>query len=559
MSVTDYKNTGPNPRATVQTQPIPGKSQVANSEGGYVFQLDDFSRLNRFLILGTSEGSYYSGKNELTKENADVVIRCLKEDGIRTVNDIVSISDSGRAPKNDEAIYALALATVPEFADEATRSAAFNALPKVARTGTHLFQFCDAVNSLRGWGRGLRKAVASWYEDKNVDDLAYQLVKYRQRNGWTHKDALRLSHPDGHFGNAPLYEWATSGDLPDAAYKPVAIDAYQKAQGAASAEEIVKLIGQYGRSLPREAIPTQFTGDALVQAAQIDAGVPLNALLRNLANYTRSGVISTGSSYTDTVIKQITDVGALRNARVHPLNILRALYTYSSGESVRGTNTWHPVTAIIDALDDAFYASFGNVEPTGKRRLIALDVSGSMGWSFIGGIKGFTARDASAALALVSLATGDPTEVIGFTGAGRSQFGWGGNGKNAGIDVGFNGVSGLNISARQRLGDAVAAISNLPFGGTDCSLPVEYALAKGKNFDSFEIYTDSETYMGGRHVTQALREYRATHVYDAKLVVNGMVSNGFSIADPDDPYQLDVVGFDTAAPQVISEFIKGNV
>jgi 60 kDa SS-A/Ro ribonucleoprotein len=36
-----------------------------------------------------------------------------------------------------------------------------------------------------------------------------------------------------------------------------------------------------------------------------------------------------------------------------------------------------------------------------------------------------------------------------------------------------------------------------------------------------------------------------------------MVSNGFSIADSADPGMLDVVGFDTSTPQLISEFARG--
>ena len=36
-----------------------------------------------------------------------------------------------------------------------------------------------------------------------------------------------------------------------------------------------------------------------------------------------------------------------------------------------------------------------------------------------------------------------------------------------------------------------------------------------------------------------------------------MASNGFSIADPNDPGQLDVVGFDTATPQLIADFSRG--
>ena len=45
----------------------------------------------------------------------------------------------------------------------------------------------------------------------------------------------------------------------------------------------------------------------------------------------------------------------------------------------------------------------------------------------------------------------------------------------------------------------------------------------------------------------------------AHLVVVGMESNGFAIADPADGGMLDVVGFDAAAPAVISDFVSGAV
>lgn len=40
----------------------------------------------------------------------------------------------------------------------------------------------------------------------------------------------------------------------------------------------------------------------------------------------------------------------------------------------------------------------------------------------------------------------------------------------------------------------------------------------------------------------------------ARLVVVGMASKGFTIADPNDGGMLDVVGFDTTTPQVIADF-----
>lgn len=45
----------------------------------------------------------------------------------------------------------------------------------------------------------------------------------------------------------------------------------------------------------------------------------------------------------------------------------------------------------------------------------------------------------------------------------------------------------------------------------------------------------------------------------AKLIVVGMQSNGFTIADPNDKGMLDVVGFDSAAPQVMSLFAEGQI
>lgn len=47
---------------------------------------------------------------------------------------------------------------------------------------------------------------------------------------------------------------------------------------------------------------------------------------------------------------------------------------------------------------------------------------------------------------------------------------------------------------------------------------------------------------------EALRDYRRASGIDARLAVVGMVSNGFSIADPADGGMLDVVAFDTATP-----------
>ena len=96
-------------------------------------------------------------------------------------------------------------------------------------------------------------------------------------------------------------------------------------------------------------------------------------------------------------------------------------------------------------------------------------------------------------------------------------------------------------------------------GGTQCELPMVYATKNKIKVDAFVVYTDNETHHGELHPFQALQQYRQTMGINAKLIVVGMVANGFSIADPDDMGMLDVCGFDVNAPSVISDFAAGLI
>jgi 60 kDa SS-A/Ro ribonucleoprotein len=541
-------------RCVPQSVPLPG--QAPNSAGGFTWTVDVWTRLRRFLVLGSEGGSYYASEWSLTRENAKAVEECVREDGPRSVAEIVRVSTEGRAPKNDPALYALALAS--GLGDLETRRAALEALPRVARTGTHLFQFAAFVEGFRGWGRSLRRAVGRWYAAQPVDELAYQAIKYRRRAGVTHRDLLRLAHPSRRVGagnpaldvtdeHARVFEWIVRGGSVEGL--PALVEGFVRAQEAATPRKTAELVRDY--RLPREALRPEHLTSPEVWEALLEE-TPMTALIRNLSTLTRVGVLTPGSAGTAKVVAQLGDEQRIRRAPVHPIAVLAALLTYASGRGARGRGEWSPVREVVDALDAAFYAAFGNVEPAGTRLLLALDVSGSMGGGQVAGVPGLTPRDASAALALVTAATEERYEVLGFF-AGRR--GWKTGTRRHGW--GEDGLTPLAISPRQRLDDAVKTVSNLPFGGTDCALPMLYAQARSREIDAFVIYTDSETWAGNVHPAQALRDYRNASGIDARLIVVGMVSNGFSIADPSDPGMLDVVGFDTATPQLISDFAPG--
>jgi 60 kDa SS-A/Ro ribonucleoprotein len=529
-----------------QSEPIPDSGQVPNSAGGYAWPVDDWTRLDRFLVLGSEQGTYYIQERALTKENAESVIRCIAEDGPRTVARIAEISQAGRAPKNDPAIFALALCAT--LGNDATKAAAFAALPQVCRTGTHLFHFTAYVDGMRGWGRGLRQAVAAWYAQPAAR-LAYQAVKYQQRDGWSHRDLLRLAHPkpaDEQHGI--IYHWMVKGwegvgDAPHPDADVRIIWAFERAKRATSAAEIVRLINEY--DLPREAIPTAWLDNAEVWAALL-ARMPMEAMVRNLATLTRVGVVAPGSDGTRHVVAQLANAERVRAARLHPIKVLAALRTHAGGKGVRGQNTWQPVAQVNDALDGAFYLAFGNIVPSGRRWLLALDVSGSMQYGTIAGVPGLTPHVGSAAMALITAATEPAHTIVAFSAAPGGYGGqWGG---------GESGITPIAISPRQRLDDVVRTMEAIPMGGTDCALPMIWAARHKVAADVFVVYTDSETWAGAIHPAQALRRYREQMGIAAKLIVVGMTSNGFSIADPEDAGMLDVVGFDTAVPQVMADF-----
>ncbi len=499
--------------------------QTKNSDGGFVFKTDCWTRLERFLILGCEGGTYYATERKITKENAKCVLECHKQDPARTVNTIVKLSVDGRAPKNDPAIFALALLRRDPHA--------LANVPAVCRTGTHLFQFVEAALSLGGWSRSLRTCIAQWYNLKPLKDLSYQLAKYQSRNGWSHRDLLRLAHvnPNQYHDNAYQRRSATYGyvvgkrEMP-----PVQAEfcyAHELAKKA-DVQQTIDLIMQHG--LPRECVNTEHLGNAGVWAALL-AKMPMHAMLRNLGKMTEVGLLGRFSAETGQVVGRLHDPEYISKSRLHPLAILTALKVYGMGHGIKGSLRWTPDQQIMDALDAAFYLAFKNVEPTGKRFVLGVDVSGSMQSGQVGGAP-LTPNEAAAAMAMVLMQVEPQCLTFGFS----------------------HKFVELGLSKRMRLDTVAQKMRDSRFGATDCSLPMRHCMQEGIPADAFIVITDNETNCG-QHPNVALQAYRNRYNHRAKLVVMGMTATNFTVADPTDAGQLDVVGFDTNTPHIIADFV----
>jgi len=534
------------------SQPLPRLGPSAGlAPAGRAGEPAPWARLARFLALGTAGPAYRTAAREPADADAELVGRCLAADGQQTVDRIVAASGAasktGHAPRNEPALFALAVAA--KRGEPLTRRAAYAALPAVCRTGAQLLRFAAYAERFGGWGRGMRNAVGAWFNARPADDLALQLALHPSRDGWSSRDLLRLAHPRAASpSHDRLYAWAVRGALPDGATEDsncALIAALEELRRTDDPARAARLVHEHG--VPAECVPAELRAHAEVWDALLPS-MQLSALLGDLAAMTRAGLLAPGSRAAGRIAGRLADGRRLAEAGVHPLELLAALCAYQAGRGARGQGAWLPVAAIADALDAAFHERLAGVAPAGGRTLLALDVSGSMRTGSIAGVPGLTPRIASAAMALVTAASEPNHACVAFTAATGGYGGrWGG---------GAPALSALAISPRQRLDDVVEQTGKLPMGGVDCALPVMWAHKHRVDVDTFVVYTDHETWAGDVPPAQALRAYRDARGIPAKLIVVGMTSNGFALADPDDAGMLDVVGFDPSTPPVIADFAR---
>jgi hypothetical protein len=297
------------------------------------------------------------------------------------------------------------------------------------------------------------------------------------------------------------------------------------------------------RRVQREHLPTHLMSSPAIWTHLLkDMG--LTALIRNLGKLSSIGVMA---SRRQEIIAMLGNEKQIRDSKIHPFAVLVAMKVFAKGAGELGSMTWPVDSYIVTALSNTFIKSFGNIPKTGKRIMVALDVSGSMSGAFCAGSTSVSCRDGSVAMAMATvLAERDEngqlspnTHVYSFTTVFKN------------VTSGFS-TPGLTLEQALRA-------TNDNFGGTDCALPMKHATDHRIPIDAFIVYTDSETYAPTIHPQVALEQYRTAMGIDAKLIVVGMASNCLSIADPKDRNTLNLAGFDTSTPTIMSMFINGEL
>ncbi|MEM1370301.1 MAG: TROVE domain-containing protein, partial [Cyanobacteria bacterium P01_H01_bin.15] len=364
-----------------------------------------------------------------------------------------------------------------------------------------------------------------------------QLLKYQQRYGFSHRDALRLFH------NAPatpehqtLYNWVTHGwqSLPDAPPSDALSQLWWYEWVKLHPDQACHAITQGGLTHEMVAPVAQMTQQAWQKLFE---KMPIRALLRNLGSLTEIGVLGPRRRKNlERVAQVLVNRQHLRRGRIHPIDVLKALKTYESGGRLgRSKKTWRPVGKILNILEQALALSFEIAEPTGKTFLHALDISGSMNYYTVGSI-GLSCCEIATTMALATAKAETKGYIRGFS----TEF------KNLGITANDSFVSAIRKASDQN------------FGGTDASVAYQWAIRKRVNIDVFCFWTDSESWSGNQHPSQALKTYRQRVNSKAQAIYVTLAPYQLTLVDPQDPLSWDFGGFDPSVPRAIQAIATGE-
>ncbi|OUL32065.1 TROVE domain-containing protein [Nostoc sp. 106C] len=522
---------------TPQTQPIPGREaeMIKGRSGGYMFDAGIWKVLRRCLLIGTAKSTYYAGKQELTEDFVDVVKQAVAENPGRVAEEILYASD-GRAINNSAPILALVLLSMGETPE--AKKAFGEIFGQVVRTGSHFYEWLNYTKSLRGFGKVVREVGKTWLSREDVKGLAYQLLKYQQRQGFSHRDALRLFHvkPPTET-HRELFEWVVKGwedlpaDIPSEALAQIWWYEWLKRNPTETHTAIAQ-----GRLTHEMAAPV---GKMDKQAWQLlFQEMPIGAMLRNLGSLTELGVLRADESANILRVEAVlNNKEHLRKGRIHPIDVLKALKTYHSGGKLgRSQKTWEPVARIVDILEKAVELSFDVVQPTGKVFMHAVDVSGSMSWGVVDSV-GLSCCEIATTMALVTAKAEQNYMIRGFATEFRE----------------------LGITAKDSFSSALRKASNQNFGGTDASVAYDWMIKNKFKADVVCFWTDNESWAGSKHPSQALAQYRQKVNPNAKAVYVTLAPYNITLVDPQDPLSWDLAGFDPGTPRIIQMLATGEL
>jgi 60 kDa SS-A/Ro ribonucleoprotein len=401
--------------------------------------------------------------------------------------------------------------------------------PRVADNGKMLRNFVQIMRSgavgRKSLGSLPKRLVREWFEKRGTEQIFKQAVGQSPSIA----DILKMVHPKpADAEREALFGYFIGREI-DADKLP----------------EIVKRFEQFkaGDSADVPDVPFQMLTALPLGKSEwtvIARNAPWQMTRMNLNTFQRHGVFE-DESMVKVIAGRLRDAAAIKRARVFPFQLMSA---YKAAESNKGIPR-----EITDALQDAMEIATENVPKIDGKVYVFPDISGSMQSPATGYRKGATSTvrcvDIAALFSAAILRKNPDAEIIPF----ESKI----------VDVRLNPRDSIMTNAEK--------LSNLPFGGTNCSAPLAELNRRKAKGDVLIYVSDNESWIDtpvygrfGGGATETMKQWNEfkSRNRDAKLVCIDIQPYGHTQAQERRDI-LNVGGFSDQVFTLVSEFANGNL
>lgn len=524
---------------------------------------DDTLRLWRFFRFGNDRSVYTPHVRSLENSHEELIMRVIQRGrGGRLIDYIERESD--RNSRFYPLAYTLAVCARSTHQDVSRK--AYMAIQTVCRTPEQLFMFlmyCQKSLKLISWPRRHRTAIAKWYtaNPRYLDDpmlLAKHVTKYRRRHGFSHKGVLKSCHPNTSkcpeeikfiicyavkgISKANRLHQGENGRIVSVMDFINDVDTLRK--GKMPEDDVVALINKW--ELTWEQIPTVHLRSARIWEALLRL-MPMTALLRNLGKLTMHGLLEPGSQGETETCSKLNNVGLLKDAKLHPIQILSSLNGYRRGQGFRSDRCiWNVNQNIVGSLTQAFMIllTSSSQNPALPRNvLVAINTRLAME-NHVVGIPLMNCKQTATALAMTLKQFQQSTHTVTFGSVGIARR----------LDFQLSVAGILDIesaldSVEQRSDD----------NPTNFNAPLQYAMQNMNTVNAVIIMTDRLTEQDRNDIQRAYGNFKQNFPDVLFITVCFQNSEETSpVADPRDPNMLDVIGVDAEALDIILSFISGR-
>lgn len=440
---------------------------------------------------------------------------------------------------------------------------AYMAIQTVCRTPEKLFMFlkyCKESLKLKSWPRRHRMAVAKWYttNPQYLDNpmlLAKHVTKYRRRHGFSHKKVLKCCHPNTSrcpddikfilcyavkgISKARRLHQGEEGKIMSVVDFINDVDTLRK--GKMPEDDVVALIKKW--ELTWEQIPTVHLQSKEIWKALLNI-MPMTALLRNLGKLTMHRLLEPGSQEETRTCSRLNNAELLKDAKLHPIQILSSLNGYRRGEGFRRNRyTWNVNQNIVHSLTQAYMTQLTSSSQTPnlpQNLLVAINIRHSIERHVVG-IPLMNCKQTATALAMTLKQSQPSTHTV--------TFGSGGIARRLDFQLSDSGIYDIESAldaVEQRTDD----------NPVNFDAPLQYAMQNMKAVNAVILMTDRLTEQDRSDIQRAYRNFKE-HFLDVSFITVCFQNceETSPVAEPQDPNMLDVIGVDAGALDIILSFI----